>query len=63
MRRLIYLFMNEPAFALGVITGVAIAVLKFVNGGALTADDLIAIFAPLGTAVGVRPLVRPTSKA
>jgi hypothetical protein len=35
----------------------------FANGGALTADDLITILAPLGTAAGVRPLVSPTSKS
>lgn len=63
MRKLIDLFMNEPAVALGVIAAVAIAVLKYANGGALTADDLIAILAPLGTAAGVRPLVRPASRA
>ena len=63
MRKLIDLFMNEPAVALGVVAAVAIAVLKFANGGALTADDLIAILVPLGTAAGVRPLVSPTSKS
>jgi len=63
VRKLIDLFMNEPAVALGVVAAVAIAVLKFANGGALTADDLIAILVPLGTAAGVRPLVSPTSKS
>ena len=63
MRKLIDLFMNEPAVALGVIVAAAIAVLKVVNGGAFTAEDLIAILAPLGTAAGVRPLVSPAAKA
>jgi hypothetical protein len=63
VRKLIDLFMNEPAVALGVIAAVTIAVLKLANGGALTADDLITILAPLGTAAGVRPLVSPASKA
>jgi hypothetical protein len=63
VRKLIDLFMNEPAVAFGVIAAVAIAVLKLVNGGALTADDLITILAPIGTAAGVRPLVSPAAKA
>jgi hypothetical protein len=62
MRKLIHLFMNEPAFALGVLTAVAIAVLKLANGGTFTAEDLITILAPVGTAAGVRPLVTPASK-
>jgi hypothetical protein len=63
VRKLIDLFMNEPAVAFGVIVAVAIAVLKGVNGGAITAEDLITILAPLGTAAGVRPLVSPAAKA
>jgi hypothetical protein len=63
MRQIAKLFWTEPAVALGVLASVAIAVLKFANGGALTADDVIAILAPLGTAAGVRPLVTPARES
>jgi hypothetical protein len=63
MRQIAKLFWNEPAVALGVIASVAIALLKIVSGGALTADDVLAILAPLGTAAGVRPLVTPARES
>jgi hypothetical protein len=59
MRQLVKLFWDEPAVAIGVLASVALAVLKIVNGGALTADDVLAVLAPLGTAAGVRPFVSP----
>jgi hypothetical protein len=63
MRQIMQLFWNEPAVAIGVLASVALAVLKIVNGGALTADDVVAILAPLGTAAGVRPLVTPARES
>lgn len=63
MRQIIELCWNEPAVAIGVLASVALAVLKMVNGGDLTADDLLAILAPLGTAAGVRPLVTPVRQS
>jgi hypothetical protein len=63
VRKLIELFMNEPAVAIGVLAAAAVAVLKLANGNGLTPDDLLAILAPLGAAAGVRPLVTPMRRS
>ena len=63
MRQIVKLFWNEPAVAIGVLASVALAALKLVNDGALAADDVLAILAPLGTAAGVRPLVTPARES
>jgi hypothetical protein len=60
VRRLMQLFWDEPAVALGVIAAAAVAIVKVASGGGLNADDVLAILAPLGAAAGVRPLVTPT---
>jgi hypothetical protein len=62
MRTLIMRFLTEPAVALGVLAAAAIVTIKLVNGGALTADDLIAILAPLATGATLRPLVAPAAR-
>jgi hypothetical protein len=59
MRKVIPLFWEEPAVALGVMVAASIAILKVLDGGALTAADVIAIVAPFGTAAGIRPFVTP----
>jgi hypothetical protein len=59
VQRLMKLFWEEPAVALGVIAAAAVAVLNLASGGGLTAEDLLAILAPLAAAAGVRPLVTP----
>jgi hypothetical protein len=62
MRILVMRFLTEPAVALGVLAAAAIVAIKLVNGGALTADDLIAILAPLATGATLRPLVAPAAR-
>ena len=61
MRKLIELFMNEPAVALGTIAAASVTALKVAGGGALTAEDLITILTPLATGAGVRQFVTPVT--
>ena len=56
-------FMHEPAVAIGVLLAAIVAGLKISSGGSLTADDFVAIFAPLGAGLGARPFVSPSQKA
>jgi hypothetical protein len=63
MGPLVERFWNEPAVAIGVLLALSIAALKVVNGGSITADDLVAILAPLGAGLGTRQFVSPRERA
>lgn len=52
---------TEPAAAVGLLTTVALLVLALVDGAALDATQLIAIFAPLVSALGIRQAVSPAA--
>jgi hypothetical protein len=53
-------FWNEPAVAIGLLATVLLAVLNWLGDNTWSADDLIAIVAPLLSGLGIRPLVTPT---
>jgi hypothetical protein len=63
VRKLIQLFMNEPAVALGVIAAAVVTAMNAANGGSVTGPDVIAILTPFATALGIRQLVVPACTA
>lgn len=52
---------REPAAFIGLLTTVALLVLALVDGADLDATQLIAIFAPLVSALGIRQAVTPAA--
>lgn len=52
---------REPAAFIGLVTTVALLVLALVDGADLDATQLIAIFAPLVSALGIRQAVSPAA--
>ncbi len=55
-------FWREPAVAFGVLVAVALLVVKIIDGGAFTADDIASIAAPIAAAIGIRQAVTPKTK-
>lgn len=53
---------EEPAVAIGLLTSILLAVLNLVTDNDWNAEHIIAIAAPLLSALGIRPLVTPTRK-
>jgi hypothetical protein len=53
---------REPAVFIGLLTAIAIAVLKITTGAPWDAATIAAIPAPLVAALGIRQLVTPTAK-
>lgn len=52
---------REPAAAIGLLTSVLLLVLAVVSDTAFTADTIIAIVAPLASALGIRQVVTPAA--
>jgi hypothetical protein len=52
--------LNEPAVAIGFAFTVALGAVN--AGDAWTAQTIFEVFAPLATALGIRPYVTPTSR-
>jgi hypothetical protein len=53
---------NEPAAAIGLLTTLILLVINIVGDSTWDAQSIIAIVAPLLSALGIRPLVKPTAK-
>lgn len=53
---------NEPAAAIGLLTTLILLVINIVGDSTWDVQSIIAIAAPLVSALGIRPLVKPTAK-
>jgi hypothetical protein len=53
---------NEPAVAIGLLTTLALLVINFISNDHWSVDHIIAILAPLVSALGIRQAVIPTAK-
>ena len=60
MSVLLQRFLNEPAVAVGFAFTIALGAVN--AGDAWTAQTVFEVFAPLATALGIRPYVTPTSR-
>lgn len=53
---------NEPAAAIGLLVTLGLLILNLLGDSVWDAQTLISIVAPLGSALGIRQLVRPDTK-
>jgi hypothetical protein len=54
-------FWTEPAAAIGLLTSIALLILALATGADLTADTIVAIVAPVASALGIRQVVSPAA--
>jgi membrane protein implicated in regulation of membrane protease activity len=52
---------EEPAVAIGLIVSIALLVGALLTGSDFNWETIVAILAPFLSALGIRPLVRPTA--
>lgn len=62
MKELAKRIWNEPAVAIGLLTSLILLVFNIVGDSTWDAESIIAIAAPIASALGIRTQVTPTAK-